>query len=772
MKAVILAGGLGKRLRPLTEETPKPLLPIGESTTIELAIKRLKEHGVGEIFLATRYKAEKVESFLGDGSRYGVKLHYSVEDQPLGTCGPLSLLKDHLNEPFILMNGDVLTKLDFGAVVRFARKKKAELTVVTKEDVLNYRYGVVRAEGDRVTGIEEKPSLSNEVLTGIYVVSPKVFDVIPENRSYGIDELINDLLAKGRRVTRYVTDAYWRDVGEIESLHEANQEYAVHFGDGKAPPPKVEERPPSRSLSEVWASIESSLQTPAAIILTLFALATVHYVLKNTVSYGETQTLMYAKQFAEPEFLPEDWYLNRSQPVRVPYQVLIYPLIKLFPLYLVSPLARILGYLCVAVGLGLVAHRLRINALYAGIALGIFLWIDQSLLPGEEWILKRAESKVIAYGLVLFALHALLERRLRWAGAFAGAATTFHILVGGWATAALGLTVLSQRLGSTRERLVALGCWCGTALYAIGCVLAKLWEPPGPEGFDATFVWADFRNPHYVKVAEYWDLLEMNSLFFVILLGVLWWAPAAMRHERQDYAVASRFALWTLAPFALGLAVQPFAFGAKLLHYMPFRVADTLIPLLGLLIAVQILLRRLVRPPANMMLAIVLAAFSMWTAWDGLQSGLRFHERYPVGGYWSSRSDTWALYETCDWVKNNTSRGAVMIVSPKINVIPYLCERPVVVTFRDVPSGAADLAEWYRRLVDFNGGEEPEETGYAARSEIDDNFNRLTTEAYLDLGEKYDGRYLLVQDNDDVELPLLFQEGDWALYDLRPDEGR
>ncbi len=143
MKAVILAGGMGRRLRPLTRKLPKPLLPIGNSTAIEMAIRGLADHGFDEIFVATRYKADQVESFLGDGSRYGVRLHYSVETEPLGTCGPLSLLREELTEPFVLMNGDLVTQTDFGDAYRFAQEKEAALTLVTKEDVMTCSYGVV-----------------------------------------------------------------------------------------------------------------------------------------------------------------------------------------------------------------------------------------------------------------------------------------------------------------------------------------------------------------------------------------------------------------------------------------------------------------------------------------------------------------------------------------------------------------------------------------------------------------------------------------------------
>src|SRR3972149_8127635 len=141
MKAVILAGGLGTRLEPFTKVIPKPLLPVGESSVLEIQILSLKRHGFKEIFIATNYKAEYVETFLGDGGEYDVKLTFSKETKPLGTVGPLSLLKSKLTEPFLLMNGDVLTTFNFAKAYKKAIALKANLTVVTKQIVAPFDFG-------------------------------------------------------------------------------------------------------------------------------------------------------------------------------------------------------------------------------------------------------------------------------------------------------------------------------------------------------------------------------------------------------------------------------------------------------------------------------------------------------------------------------------------------------------------------------------------------------------------------------------------------------
>ena len=229
MKAVILAGGLGTRLRPFTQVIPKPLLPVGESSVLEIQLLSLKQHGVSQVFIATNHLSELVAAYIGDGSKYALKVEFSKEDEPLGTCGPVSLLRDKLTEPFLLVNGDVLTTLDFRRVYDFAAKVDADLTVVTKEIVTPFEFGQVLGAGDYIEKLQEKPDLKFEILAGIYVLRPALFDTIPYNRPYGIDALICDLLRVGRKVGKYLMHEYRLDIGHRGTYEEAQEAYREHF---------------------------------------------------------------------------------------------------------------------------------------------------------------------------------------------------------------------------------------------------------------------------------------------------------------------------------------------------------------------------------------------------------------------------------------------------------------------------------------------------------------------------------------------------------------
>ena len=229
MKAVILAGGLGVRLKPFTQVIPKPLLPIGEKSILEIQIERLRQYGFKDIFLATNYKSDYIERFFGDGSEYGINLTISREQEPLGTAGPLSLLKDMLDTPFLVMNGDILSLVDFAKLYKFAIKQESLLTITIKKEIMPFDFGNIIYEGERVTGIEEKPDIVMYILAGVYVMKPDIFRFLPEHTFFGMDMLIKAMLAEKNTVTKYELKEYWLDIGRIDDYYTAQQEYNKHF---------------------------------------------------------------------------------------------------------------------------------------------------------------------------------------------------------------------------------------------------------------------------------------------------------------------------------------------------------------------------------------------------------------------------------------------------------------------------------------------------------------------------------------------------------------
>jgi len=229
MKAVILAGGLGTRLKPFTEVIPKPLLPIGEKAVLEIQIEHLKSHGFNEIYLATNYRSDYIENFFGDGSRYGVKLVISREDKQLGTVGPLTLLKSELTEPFVVMNGDILSNINFTDFYTSSIKKESLLSISIKKIIMPYAFGNIYFKDDLVIGIEEKPDIITYALAGIYVMKPNILDFVPYNEFYGMDTLIKKMLSEQNPISKYELKEYWLDIGRIDDYESAQKDFKENF---------------------------------------------------------------------------------------------------------------------------------------------------------------------------------------------------------------------------------------------------------------------------------------------------------------------------------------------------------------------------------------------------------------------------------------------------------------------------------------------------------------------------------------------------------------
>jgi NDP-sugar pyrophosphorylase family protein len=226
MKAVVLAGGKGVRLRPLTYTIPKPLLPVGEKPILEEIVERLKTYGFRDLIIAVGYRAELIETYFRDGAQLGVHIDYVRESHALGTAGPLSLVRASFelpaDEPLLAMNGDILTDLDMTAFMEFHRRGGYEVTVATREFQLQHPYGVIQTDGgERVTGIVEKPVETDLVSAGIYAIQPSALDVIPYNSFFDIPDLVNRLLAGGRGVGAYHFTDDWLAIDRIDQLEDA-----------------------------------------------------------------------------------------------------------------------------------------------------------------------------------------------------------------------------------------------------------------------------------------------------------------------------------------------------------------------------------------------------------------------------------------------------------------------------------------------------------------------------------------------------------------------
>ena len=225
LNAVVMAGGFGTRLRPLTHETPKPILPVGDRSLLERILGQLRDAGIHRVNIATHFLADRVKEHVGDGSRLGLAVEYLSEDRPLGTAGALGLLEAP-DEPVLVINGDILTRTDFRAMLHFHQDYKAVMTVGIKQYSVKVPFGVVQVRGAEIAGLEEKPVAQFFVVAGIYLLSPEVWKYLPRGEHCDMPDLIRRLVGEGQKVVSFPINEYWLDVGCPDDYQQAQSDVA------------------------------------------------------------------------------------------------------------------------------------------------------------------------------------------------------------------------------------------------------------------------------------------------------------------------------------------------------------------------------------------------------------------------------------------------------------------------------------------------------------------------------------------------------------------
>jgi NDP-sugar pyrophosphorylase family protein len=228
MKAVILAGGKGTRLAPYTTVLPKPLMPIGDMPILEIVLRQMANYGFKEVTLAVGYLAELLMAYCGDGSKFGISVNYSREEQPLGTAGPIALVPN-LDDTFLVMNGDLLTTLNYGEMYRYHKERKAIATLAAYQREVKIDLGVIDIDDDDwVKDYIEKPTYKYSVSTGVYIFEPQVLDFIIPDQRLDLPELVLRLIDQGHPVNVYRFDGYWLDIGRHDDYEKANDQFSAN----------------------------------------------------------------------------------------------------------------------------------------------------------------------------------------------------------------------------------------------------------------------------------------------------------------------------------------------------------------------------------------------------------------------------------------------------------------------------------------------------------------------------------------------------------------
>ena len=221
MKAVIQAGGKGTRLKPYTTVLPKPLMPVGAKPVLELLLNWLRRNNAQDVYITTGYLGSLIQTHCGDGRQWDLRIRYTEEPEPLGTVGALSLLREELDETFLVLNGDVLTDLSLNSFVNHHKQTKSILSIATAARSTKLDFGVIESVASRVVRFKEKPTFTHSVSMGVYCMEPEILKYIPKNVSYGLDNLVLCLLEKNVPVSTFQHSGMWLDIGRVEDFHKA-----------------------------------------------------------------------------------------------------------------------------------------------------------------------------------------------------------------------------------------------------------------------------------------------------------------------------------------------------------------------------------------------------------------------------------------------------------------------------------------------------------------------------------------------------------------------
>lgn len=226
---ILMAGGLGSRLSPLTDDVPKPMLNVGGQPILETILKNCASLGFDNFYISVNYKAEKIKEHFGDGSKWGVKITYLEETKRLGTAGSIKLFKEECDLPLIVMNGDLLTKINLGSLLEYHQNSESIATMCVKEFDFQIPYGVVRENQGQVVALEEKPVHTFLVNAGIYALSPEVLKYIPENEYFDMTQLFSALVNHQKKTMVFPIHEYWLDIGKIQDYEKAQLEFCSKF---------------------------------------------------------------------------------------------------------------------------------------------------------------------------------------------------------------------------------------------------------------------------------------------------------------------------------------------------------------------------------------------------------------------------------------------------------------------------------------------------------------------------------------------------------------
>ncbi|GAB4368886.1 MAG: hypothetical protein Kow00121_08340 [Elainellaceae cyanobacterium] len=552
-----------------------------------------------------------------------------------------------------------------------------------------------------------------------------------------------------------------------------------------------------RSISLFSRQMPESLKSAWLKILVIFAFLCFRSLLDFNMGGGgwnEIDVLPLARQYADPNWIPNDWYLNQFASYRFLFQIIFGSMAATWGFLATSIIGRLICYALVATGLGLLGQKLGLSlpALLAAVALFVMINSGRDFRGSEqgaiafEWIVGGLEAKALAYGFLLPAIWLLLEGQYHWMALLLGVATSFHVLVGGWAfLVVLGWLLLNRdRLASLRQ-LLAIGLiYLVGSAFAIIPVIQQFLQPAIDAEIQPSFIYVFLRLPHHLDPLSWKPEFWIRPIVYLLVLLVCtvlirrWYkAGSLMRFSAEQQQAAIGLVLLTLialVPFVLGVAIAPFDSQGQLLQYYPFRLGDVLLPLTTFLMLAYTLEHLPVPNGRRIAQFIFIAVIGVALL---LQSVLFQRQVTQLLNFPSPKLEgdvDWQPWTRMSrWIQNNTPQDAVIISPPEeIESFTWFTERATVAKYKMFPQTKANIIEWYERMQDLSGdtnlwketSRTNDDDAVDIRDRLTNGYNNLTTDQVRALLDKYQADYFLTRSNHRLDLPIAHRNAAYVLY--------
>ncbi|HAX76595.1 MAG TPA: hypothetical protein DCY88_12335 [Cyanobacteria bacterium UBA11372] len=512
------------------------------------------------------------------------------------------------------------------------------------------------------------------------------------------------------------------------------------------------------------------------------ALLSLKFLLDNNMNVNEEDVLPLAKQYADPNWIAGDWYLNQPPSYRLLFETLFGRLIVTWGFLATSVVGRLLCYALVAGGLVLIGRKMCLNMPFLMLAIGLFIYTSHRQgIAASEWLLGGLEPKTVAYGLVLLAIGLMLAGYYFWMALMLGLATSFHVLVGGWTfVVVLGWLALrwKTRLQGIRHFGSIVLIYLLASAFAIKPVLEQLFAPFPGSSVTPSYIYVFLRLPHHLNPlswhSNWWLKLAAYLLVLAFSVSLLWRQQQSDQLSAQYTACMelAEFTMLCLVPFMLSLAVAPFDSEGSFLQYYPFRLGDVMLPLNTCLLFACALQQTFKQRERRVLSLVCILLFSGACS---IQAVTFQKQLLTLSQFSKVNLESIAL---CDWVRTHTPTDTV-VVSPPVELVKFtwLAERSTIAKFKLLPQTKARILEWYERLSDLSGGFFPGTTKERTKDRrnrmmraLTYGYNHLTTAQADALMTKYRATYFITGIKHKLDLAIAYRNSRYILYSKKTSE--